>query len=110
MEWGRGGGKRQSGGGADTVLISRVLKTCHLDDGSEVTSTGGKSGIPASVVCPFTWSRMEGNSYHLMYLLFFDASSHLYKGVCPSARWSVRHKRVEFLRNGLNLNKTASGT
>ena len=46
---------------------------------------------------------------------FLDALSHLYKRVCPSARqmvgWSVgpsvRHTRVEFLRNGPNLNKIA---
>ena len=50
-----------------------------------------------------------------------DAFSHLYKKVCPSVgpsvhpsvglsvRRSVGHTRVEFLRNGPNLNKIASG-
>ena len=37
---------------------------------------------------------------------FLDAFSHLYKRVCPS----VRHTRVEFMRNGLKLNRVASGT
>ena len=49
---------------------------------------------------------------------FLDAFSHLYKWVCPSVRRSVRplvspsvrHTRVEFLRNWLNLNKIAMGT
>ena len=36
---------------------------------------------------------------------FLDAFSHLYKRVCPSVRRSVRHTRVEFLRNGPNSNK-----
>ena len=39
-----------------------------------------------------------------------DAFSHLYKKVCPSVCPSVRNTRVEFLRNGLNLNKIASET
>ena len=37
----------------------------------------------------------------------FSFFSHLYNGV--SVR-SVRHTQVEFLGNGLNLNKIASGT
>ena len=48
---------------------------------------------------------------------FLDAFTHLYKRVClsvgPSVRPSVRHTRVEFLRNeisGLNLNKIAFET
>ena len=49
---------------------------------------------------------------------FLDSFSHLYKRVClsvgpsvgPSVRPSVRPTRVEFLRNGLNSNKIASGT
>ena len=51
------------------------------------------------------------------YTPFLDAFSHLYKRVCPSVRpsvrpsvgRSVRHTRVEYLRNGPNLNKIASG-
>ena len=62
--------------------------------------------------------------------MFLVADTHLYKRLCPSVgplvrplvrpsvrssvcpllRPSGRHKRVEFLRNGLNLNKIASGT
>ena len=41
-------------------------------------------------------------------VFFLDAFSHLYKRVCPSVRRSVRHTRVEFLRNGPNSNKLAS--
>ena len=41
--------------------------------------------------------------------LFLDAYSHLYKRVCPFVGPSVRHTRVEFLRNGPKLNKIASG-
>ena len=45
--------------------------------------------------------------------LFLDAFSHLDKRVClsvhPSVRPSVRQTRVEFLRNGPNSNKIASG-
>ena len=40
---------------------------------------------------------------------FLDAFAHLYKRVRPSVRPSVGHTRVEFLRNGPNLNKIASG-
>ena len=64
-------------------------------------------------------SRREKN---LVEVFFLDAFSHLYKRVCPSVRPSVgrsvrrsvrrlvRHTRVEFLGNGLNLNKMASRT
>ena len=41
---------------------------------------------------------------------FSNLFSHLYKRVCPSVRPSIGHKRVEFQRNGLNLNRIASGT
>ena len=58
----------------------------------------------------------------MMFCRFLDAFSHLCKRVCPSVGVSVRrsvrpsvgrsvgHKRVEFLRNGLNLNEIASRT
>ena len=41
---------------------------------------------------------------------FLDVFSYLCKMVCPSVCPSVRQTRVEFLRNGLNLNKIAPGT
>ena len=45
---------------------------------------------------------------------FLDVFSHLYTRVCRCVRQSVgqsvHHTRVEFLKNGLNLNKIASGT
>ena len=44
----------------------------------------------------------------MIYWLFLDAFSHLYKRVClsirPSVRPLVRHTQVEFPRNGRNLN------
>ena len=30
--------------------------------------------------------------------VFLDAFSHLYKRVCPSVGWSVRHTRVEIMK------------
>ena len=39
-----------------------------------------------------------------------DAPSHLYMRLCPSVGLSVGYRRVEFLRNWLNLNKIAPGT
>ena len=53
-----------------------------------------------------TYERADGRTR------FLDAFSHLYERVCLSVRPSVRHTRVEFMRNetlGLYLNKMASG-
>ena len=52
--------------------------------------------------------------HHFYITKFLDAFSRLYKRVCPSESPlvcpSVCHTRVEFLGNGLHLNKRAYGT
>ena len=57
----------------------------------------------------FVWSFSIGrdipSGFNLTWILFPYVFSHLYERVRPS----VRHTRVEFLRNGPNLNKMASG-
>ena len=85
-EWDRLGVRRKDVCGADSQVPSRqAWKTIHFQ---------------------LLWPSLS-------FYLFLDAFSHLYKRVClsvgPSVRPSVRHTRVEFPRNGPNLNKKASG-
>ena len=70
----------------------------------------------------FLWFQFTGNRLGIKMLtrsffsftisfVFPDAFSHFYTRMCPSVnrsvRRSVRHTRVEFLRNGISLNKRA---
>ena len=63
-----------------------------------------------SVFFPICLSVCSCHSVSICLPLFLDAFSHLYKRVCLSVRPLVRDTRVEFLRNGRNSNKIASGT
>ena len=43
-------------------------------------------------------------------ITFLNAFSHLYKRPCPSHSPSVFHTPIDFLRNGINFDRIATGT